>query len=199
MWSKSWNARMAVALDLQLAKEMKGNCDLSITCTDHWVSLQKTHTHRDMHNLKVSVQTLTLSCVSNPFKYLHTSLMSTVSAQATKRATCGEQEVGVSWFSLRHRSNCTNCVEQSWRIFWITGLSTGRNTHNTCKNVIKMMFNVLICFRVSHCFSADIQILFVFALICWMCVYYLFIFPLITTEHGGSWIVLFWSRCRIRV
>lgn len=63
-------------------------------------------------------------CMAISNKDLPTSLMSTVSAQATKRATCGEQEVGLSWFSLRQRSNSTNSLEQSCLIFWITGLST---------------------------------------------------------------------------
>lgn len=56
-------------------------------------------------------------------KDLPTPLMSTASAQPRKRATWGEQEVGLSWYSLRHRSNATNSLEQSCLIFWITGLS----------------------------------------------------------------------------
>lgn len=62
--------------------------------------------------------------MANSVKGLPTPVMSTVSAQATKRATCGEQEVGSSWFSLRQRSKFTNSLEHSCLIFWITGLST---------------------------------------------------------------------------
>lgn len=58
-----------------------------------------------------------MSCSSSP-----TPLRSTVSAQPRKRATCGEQEVGCSWFSLRQRSNSTNSLEQPCLILWITGL-----------------------------------------------------------------------------
>lgn len=50
-----------------------------------------------------------------------TPLRSTVSAQPRKRATCGEQEVGLFWFSLRQRSNSVNSEEQPCLIFWITG------------------------------------------------------------------------------
>lgn len=60
--------------------------------------------------------------MDNSSKDLPTPLRSTVSAQARKRATCGEQEVGLSWFSLRQRSNSTNSLEHSCLIFWITGL-----------------------------------------------------------------------------
>lgn len=71
----------------------------------------------------------------NPSKDLPTPLRSTVSAQPRKRATCGEQEVGVSWFSLRQRSNSTNSLEQSCLIFWITGLS-----YNTLMGLIQVCF-----------------------------------------------------------
>lgn len=58
---------------------------------------------------------------------LHAPLRSTVSAQPKKRDMCAEQELGVSWFSLRHCSNFTNSWEQSCLIFWITGLKTFRD------------------------------------------------------------------------
>lgn len=61
--------------------------------------------------------------IANSSKDLPTSLRSTVSAQPRKRATCAEQEVGLSWFSLRQCSNSTNSLEQSCLIFWITGLT----------------------------------------------------------------------------
>lgn len=62
-------------------------------------------------------------CKANSSEDSPTPLMSTVSAQPRKRATCGVQEVGLSWFSLRQRSNSTNSLEQPCLIFWITGLS----------------------------------------------------------------------------
>lgn len=52
------------------------------------------------------------------------ALMSTVSAQAMKRATCAEHTWASDWFSRRQRSNCMNSPAQSVRIFWITGLPT---------------------------------------------------------------------------
>lgn len=48
--------------------------------------------------------------------------MSTVLAQARKRATCDEQAWAEDWFSLRQRSNSANSPAQSARIFLITGL-----------------------------------------------------------------------------
>lgn len=65
----------------------------------------------------------------NSIKDLPTPPMSTVSAQATKRATCGEHEVGLSWFSLRQRSKSTNSLEQPRLIFWITGLFSHENAN----------------------------------------------------------------------
>lgn len=60
-------------------------------------------------------------------KDLPTPPMSTVSAQATKRATWGEHEVGLSWFSLRQRSKSINSLEQPCLILWITGLLAQMN------------------------------------------------------------------------
>lgn len=65
--------------------------------------------------------------MDSSIKDLPTPPMSTVSAQATKRATCGEHEVGLSWFSLRQRSKSTNSFEQPCLIFWITGLFSQMN------------------------------------------------------------------------
>lgn len=65
--------------------------------------------------------------MESSIKDLPTPPMSTVSAQATKRATCGEHEVGLSWFSLRQRSKSTNSLEQPCLIFWITGLFSQMN------------------------------------------------------------------------
>ena len=45
------------------------------------------------------------------------ALMSTVSAQAAKRATSGEQAWAAVWFSRKQRSNRMNSPAQSVRIF----------------------------------------------------------------------------------